>query len=59
VQILVIVLFLLLGNWILTDSLVYLPIWLLKHLSSWGLWTGAFGLLIFLGWCLGEDFNEL
>ena len=58
VQIFVIVLFLLLGNWILTGSLVYIPIWILNHLTSWALWGGAFGVLLFLGWSLGEDFKE-
>ena len=58
VQIFAIVLLLLLGNWILTGSLVYIPLWISNHLASWGLWGSAFFVTLFLGWCLGEDFQE-
>ena len=50
----VVVLLLLIGNWLLSNLLVFVPIILMGKISSlsW-LIVGIFGLL-FLGWCLGE-----
>ena len=46
---------LLVGNLILSNLFVYIPLNLVSGLSSVGLWAiGIFG-LFFLAWCVGED----
>ena len=46
---------LLLGNLILSNLFVYIPLNFVTSLSSAGLWAIAFGALFFLAWCVGED----
>lgn len=51
----VILVLLLIGNWLLTESLVYLPLNLLNRLTSLGGWGLALLIVGFLAWCMGED----
>jgi len=46
---------LLIVNWLLSETLVAIPINLLAHLSSLS-WLGlTLFLMLFLGWCMAED----
>ncbi|MDJ0688478.1 MAG: hypothetical protein QNJ41_08205 [Xenococcaceae cyanobacterium MO_188.B32] len=46
--------FLLLGNWILTEVLVYIPIRLVESLNSIAQIAMVLVLVLFLAWCLGD-----
>ncbi len=46
--------FLLLGNWILTEVLVYIPVHLVESLNSLAGITVASLLILFLAWCMGD-----
>lgn len=46
---------LLIGNWALSETLVFLPLNLLDRLTFFGWWGGLFLFLLFLAWCIGDD----
>lgn len=46
--------FLLLGNWILSEVLVFIPVHLVESLGSLVRFGFILALLFFLGWCLGD-----
>ena len=46
--------FLLLGNWILTEVLVYIPIHFVESLNSIAQIAIVVVLVSFLAWCLGD-----
>ena len=46
--------FLLLGNWILSDLLVFIPVRLVESLGSLVGFISVLVLLFFLAWCLGD-----
>ena len=51
----VILVLLLIGNWLLTETLVYLPLNLISRFASLGLWGFAFLVVCILAWSIGED----
>lgn len=52
---LVILLLLLMGNWAISEILVFLPLNLFAHVVSLGRLAVLFVLLLFLAWCLGDE----
>ncbi len=46
---------LLISNWLLTITLVYVPLNLIFWLQSLVYWGLALLILAFLAWCVGED----
>ena len=51
----VIVILLLIGNWFISETLVFVPVDLLARLTSVGWWTLGLMLVAFLAWCIGDD----
>ena len=47
--------FLLLGNWILSEVLVFIPVRLVESLNSLAEIALALVLVLFLAWCLGDS----
>ena len=54
-SIFIIFLLLLLGNWFLTDTLIYLPVNLLGAVGSFSRLLIVIVALLFLSWCLADD----
>lgn len=54
-SIFVIFLLLLLGNWLLSDSLIFLPVNILGEIGSLSRVLIAIAGLFFLSWCLGDE----
>ncbi len=52
---LVILTLLLIGNWAMSEFLVFLPLNLLDRFVSFGWLGGLFVFLLFLAWCLGDE----
>ncbi|MGV2829182.1 hypothetical protein [Myxosarcina sp. GI1(2024)] len=46
---------LLLGNWLLTTVLVFIPMGIIDRISYLSWWGVAVGSLLFLAWCLADD----
>lgn len=53
--ILAILIVLLLGNWLTSSALVFIPLYLFNRLNYLGRWSVVVLLLIFLAWCLGDE----
>ena len=51
----VIVILLLIGNWFISETLVFVPVDLLARLTSVGWWALGLMLVAFLAWCIGDD----
>ena len=51
----VILILLLIGNWAITETLVFVPVNLATRLTSLGWWGLAIVLVSFLAWCIGDD----
>lgn len=51
----IILVLLLIGNWLLTETLVYIPINLVGRLTYLGFWGLALVIVFFLAWCIGDD----
>lgn len=50
-----IVILLLIGNWLITETLVFVPVSLATRLTSLGWWGLAILTVLFLAWCIGDD----
>ena len=50
-----IVILLLIGNWLITETLVFVPVSLATSLTSLGWWGLAILTVLFLAWCMGDD----
>ena len=51
----VILVLLLIGNWLLSESLVFIPIGLISRLVFYSWWGVALIIVIFLAWCISDD----
>ena len=51
----VILVLLLIGNWFITETLVFVPVNLLTRLTSIGWWGVAIVAIAFVAWCIGDD----
>ena len=51
----VILILLLIGNWFITETLVFVPVNLLARFTSIGWWGLAIVAIAFLAWCIGDD----
>jgi hypothetical protein len=51
----VVVLLLLIGNWFLSHSLIFLPVDLAIFISSLGWWILALVSISFVAWCISDD----
>jgi len=51
----VILIFLLIGNWFFTETLIFIPVDLATRLVSLGWWTLAIIGIGFIAWCIGDD----
>ena len=51
----VILVLLLIGNWLLSKSLVFIPISLISRFISYSWWAIALIIVIFLAWCISDD----
>lgn len=52
---LVILASLLIGNWFLTETLIFTPVNLAIHFTSFGWWVLALLLIAFVSWCISDD----
>ena len=50
-----ILILLLLGNWFINETLIFIPVHLVTRLTSWGWWALALLGCLFIAWCVGED----
>jgi hypothetical protein len=50
-----IMILLLIGNWFITKTLVFVPVNLLTRLTSVGWWGLGLVAIVFLAWCIGDD----
>ena len=46
---------LLIGNWFITETLVFVPVNLLTRLTSIGWWGFAVVAIAFVAWCISDD----
>ncbi len=51
----VILVVLLIGNWLLSEAFVFIPLDLVTRLISLSWWGIALGIIIFLAWCIADD----
>jgi hypothetical protein len=51
----VIIVLLLIGNWVLSHSLIFLPMDLAIYLGSLGWWILALASISFVAWCISDD----
>ena len=54
-MLLTVILLLLIGNWLINETIIFVPINLLTTLIHWGWWSIAVAILLFLAWCMAED----
>lgn len=45
----------LIGNWAISETLVFVPVNLVSRLTFLGWWGLAVVLISFLAWCIGDD----
>ena len=46
---------LLIGNWLISESLVFVPVSLTTRLTSLGWWGLAMLTVLFIAWCISDD----
>lgn len=51
----VILVLLLIGNWFLTETLVFIPVDIAIRLGSLGWWALSLVLIAFIAWCISDD----
>ena len=45
----------LIGNWLITETLVFIPVNLLTRLTTIAWWGVALVAIAFVAWCIGDD----
>ena len=50
-----IIVFLLFGNWLINESLIFIPVHVVTAVTSFGWWGLALLSALFIAWCIGDD----